>query len=78
MAVEKIEPGAPESQSADLRAENLARLKALFPELVTERQVDGRTLPAVNNFFETCQRLVGEADHAELEQARQRFLKAID
>ena len=48
MAVEKIEPGAPESQSADLRAENLARLKALFPELVTERQVDGRTLPAVN------------------------------
>ncbi|MBK6357869.1 MAG: hypothetical protein IPF44_14800 [Betaproteobacteria bacterium] len=33
---------------------------------------------AFNNFFETCQRLVGEADHAELEQARQRFLKAID
>ena len=58
MAVEKIEPGAPESQSADLRAENLARLKALFPELVTERQVDGRTLPAVN--VDVLKSLVGD------------------
>jgi len=33
---------------------------------------------AFNVFFETCDRLVGEAGHAELEQARQRFLKAID
>ncbi|MGB4065421.1 MAG: hypothetical protein WBK19_16480 [Azonexus sp.] len=33
---------------------------------------------AFNAFFETCDRLVGEAGHAELEQARQRFLKAID
>ncbi|MBU1365017.1 MAG: hypothetical protein KKE51_14470 [Gammaproteobacteria bacterium] len=33
---------------------------------------------AFNNFFETCHRLVGEAGQAELEQARQRFLKAID
>lgn len=36
MSIEKIELGAPESQSADLRAENLAKLRALFPELVTE------------------------------------------
>lgn len=33
---------------------------------------------AFNAFFETCDRLVGEAGQAELEQARQRFLKAID
>lgn len=33
---------------------------------------------AFNAFFETCNRLVGEAGQAELEQARQRFLKAID
>ena len=33
---------------------------------------------AFNSFFETCHRLVGEAGQAELEQARQRFLKAID
>ncbi len=59
MAVEKIEPGAPESQSADLRAENLARLKALFPELVTERQLDGRTVPAVN--VDVLKSLVGDS-----------------
>lgn len=33
---------------------------------------------AFNSFFETCDRLVGDAGHAELEQARQRFLKALD
>jgi hypothetical protein len=33
---------------------------------------------AFNAFFETCHRLVGETGHAELERARQRFLKAID
>ncbi|NTV70458.1 MAG: hypothetical protein HGA71_09960 [Azonexaceae bacterium] len=33
---------------------------------------------AFNVFFETCDRLVGEAGQAELEQARQRFLKAIE
>jgi adenine-specific DNA-methyltransferase len=59
MPVEKIEPGAPESQSADLLADNLARLKALFPELVTERQVDGRTVPAVN--VDVLKSLVGDA-----------------
>jgi adenine-specific DNA-methyltransferase len=36
MSLEKIEPGSPESQSADLLSDNLAKLKALFPELVTE------------------------------------------
>jgi adenine-specific DNA-methyltransferase len=59
MPIEKIEPGAPESQSADLRADNLARLKALFPELLTERQVDGRTVPAVN--VDVLKSLVGDA-----------------
>jgi hypothetical protein len=33
---------------------------------------------AFNAFFETSNRLVGESGRAELEQARQRFLKAID
>jgi adenine-specific DNA-methyltransferase len=36
MPIEKIEPGAPESQSADLAADNIAQLRRLFPELVTE------------------------------------------
>lgn len=34
--MQKIAAGAPEAQSADLVAGNIAQLKALFPELVTE------------------------------------------
>ena len=55
MPIEKIEPGAPESQSVDLLAENLARLKALFPELVTE----GAKGPAIN--VDVLKALVGDA-----------------
>lgn len=35
-AMPKIDADSPEAKSADLVAENIARLKALFPELVTE------------------------------------------
>ncbi|MET3606037.1 adenine-specific DNA-methyltransferase [Sphaerotilus sulfidivorans] len=55
MPIEKIEPGAPESQSADLAADNLAQLRALFPELVTE----GKTGPAIN--VDVLKALVGDA-----------------
>lgn len=34
--MQKIDANSPEAKSADLVAENIARLKALFPELVTE------------------------------------------
>lgn len=34
--MKKIEPSAPESQSADLVADNIAQLRKFFPELVTE------------------------------------------
>jgi len=34
--IKKLAAGDPETQSADVIAENIARLKALFPELVTE------------------------------------------
>lgn len=34
--IKKLAAGDPETQSADVVAENIARLKALFPELVTE------------------------------------------
>jgi len=54
MSIEKIEPGAPESQSADLLAGNLARLKALFPELITE----GAKGPAIN--VDVLKALVGD------------------
>lgn len=36
MRMEKITPDSPEAQSADLVAENIEKLKALFPELITE------------------------------------------
>lgn len=36
MTITKIEAHSPEAQSADLIAENIAKLKALFPELLTE------------------------------------------
>ncbi|VTU24974.1 putative methyltransferase [Variovorax sp. SRS16] len=54
MPIEKIEPGAPESQSADLLAKNLAQLRALFPELVTE----GVKGPAIN--VDVLKGLVGD------------------
>lgn len=55
MPIEKIEPGTPESQSADLVADNLAQLRALFPELVTE----GKAGPAIN--VDVLKALVGDA-----------------
>lgn len=36
MTMQKIEANSPEAQSADLLAGNIAQLKALFPELITE------------------------------------------
>jgi len=34
--MQQIDANSPEAQSADLVAENIERLKALFPELLTE------------------------------------------
>lgn len=55
MPIEKIEPGAPESQSSDVAADNLAQLRKLFPELVTE----SKTGPAIN--VDALKALVGDA-----------------
>ncbi len=55
MPIKEIEPGAPESQSADLAAGNLAQLRKLFPELVTE----GLKGPAIN--LDVLKALVGDA-----------------
>ena len=55
MPIEKIEPGAAESRSADLLAGNLARLRALFHELVTE----GPKGSAIN--VDVLKGLVGDA-----------------
>lgn len=55
MPIEKIDLGAPESQSTDLIADNLAKLKALFPELLTE----GPQGAAIN--VDVLKSLVGDA-----------------
>ena len=55
MPIEKIEAGAPASQSANLVADNIAQLRALFPELVTE----GKAGPAIN--VDVLKALVGDA-----------------
>ena len=66
MPIEKIEPGAPESQSADLLADNMARLRALFPELVTESQFNGKTGPAIN--IDVLNALVGDATVSDADE----------
>lgn len=53
--MQKIEAASPEAQSANLLADNVAQLKALFPELVTE----GPNGPAVN--LDVLKALVGDA-----------------
>ncbi len=62
MPIQKISADAPESKSADLRADNLAKLKALFPDLLTEGQ-DGVTVD-VN----VLKQLVGDRSVAETEE----------
>ncbi|TXH34845.1 MAG: site-specific DNA-methyltransferase, partial [Burkholderiaceae bacterium] len=52
--MQKIEAHSPEAQSADPKAGNLAQLKALFPELVTE----GANGPAIN--VDVLKALVGD------------------
>lgn len=55
MTIHTIAPGAPETLSADLAADNLALLRRLFPELVTE----GPKGPAIN--VDVLKSLVGDA-----------------
>ncbi|HHJ1841604.1 MULTISPECIES: site-specific DNA-methyltransferase [Pseudomonas] len=55
MTLQKIDAQSPEAQSADLKAENIAKLKALFPELITE----GPNGVAINQ--DVLKQLVGDA-----------------
>jgi len=62
MTMQKIEAASPEAQSANLVADNVAQLKALFPELVTE----GPNGPAVN--LDVLKALVGDATVTDVEE----------
>jgi adenine-specific DNA-methyltransferase len=60
--MQKIEATSPEAQSANLVADNVAQLKALFPELVTE----GPNGAAVN--LDVLKALVGDATVTDAEE----------
>lgn len=59
MTIQKIEAHSPEAQSADLIADNIAKLKAMFPELVTETTQSGKTTATLN--VEVLKGLIGDA-----------------
>ncbi|WP_417283117.1 site-specific DNA-methyltransferase [Comamonas sp.] len=59
MTIQKIEAHSPEAQSANLVADNIEKLKALFPELLTETVVNGQTTAVLN--IDVLKALVGDA-----------------
>lgn len=60
--MQKIEATSTEAQSADIRAENIAQLKALFPELLTEN-ANGT---AIN--VDVLKALIGDATASDAEE----------
>ena len=66
MTIHKIEAHSPEAQSADLMADNIAKLKALFPELLTETTQGGKTTATLN--VEVLKGLIGDATAADSEE----------
>lgn len=62
MSIEKIAPTAPLAQSADIRANNIAKLKALFPELLTESAAGA----AIN--VDVLKALVGDATATDADE----------
>lgn len=62
MPIQKIDSTSPEAQSANIQAENIAQLKALFPELVTE----GPAGAAIN--VDVLKGLVGDATTTDADE----------
>lgn len=62
MTMQKIEANSPEAQSANILAGNLAQLKALFPELITE----GASGPAIN--VDVLKALIGDQTVADADE----------
>ncbi len=66
MSIQKIEAQSPEAQSADLLADNIAKLRALFPELVTETLKGGKAEAVIN--VDVLKALVGDATATDAEE----------
>ena len=62
MPIQKIEPTSPEAQSANIQADNIAQLKALFPELLTESAAGA----AIN--VDVLKALVGDATATDADE----------
>lgn len=62
MTIQKLEATSPQAQSANLLADNIAQLKALFPELVTE----GANGAAIN--VDVLKALVGDATATDADE----------
>ncbi len=66
MSIQKIEAQSPEAQSADLLADNVAKLRALFPELVTETLKGGKPETVIN--VDVLKALVGDATATDADE----------
>lgn len=66
MSIQKIEAHSQQAQSADLIAENIEKLKALFPELVTETRTDGKTTASLN--IDVLKGLIGDATATDADE----------
>lgn len=66
MTIQKIEANSPLAKSADLTAENIAKLKAMFPELVTETRSGGQATAALN--MDVLKALIGDATATDAEE----------
>ena len=75
MTLQKIEVQSPEAHSADLIADNIAQLKALFPELVTETVRDGQTVAALN--VDVLKGLIGDATGGTTELTLKRIASLV-
>lgn len=66
MSIQKIEAQSPEAQSADLLAGNIAKLRAMFPELVTETLKGGKPERVIN--VDVLKALVGDATATDADE----------
>ena len=66
MSIQKIEAQSPEAQSADLLADHVAKLRALFPELVTETLKGGKPETVIN--VDVLKTLVGDATATDADE----------
>lgn len=62
MSMQKIEATSPEANSADITAENIAKLKELFPELLTEKNGGS----AIN--IDVLKELIGDETLTDIEE----------